>query len=193
MSKKIAMIGSGSLVFCKTLVADILTTPALQDSHICLMNRTMPKLERIAGFVQRMITDSKLPAIVSSTTDRRKALDGADFVIVMIQVGGLSAFQHDYEIPLSFGVDQCIGDSLGPGGVFRGLRTIPVLLDIAKDMRELSAPGAIMLNYANPMGLVCSGLCLGAEVPFVGLCHGVQTTLDLISRYVNVPKEHIDH
>jgi alpha-galactosidase len=190
---KIAMIGAGSLVFCKTLVNDILATPALADCEICLMNRTKPKLDRIHRFVQRMIQDNGSPARVTATTDRRKALRGASYVIVMIQVGGLDAFRSDYEIPLRYGVDQCIGDSLGPGGVFRGLRTIPVLVDIARDMAELAEPGAVMLNYANPMGMVSTGLCLGTEVPFVGLCHGVQTTLDLISCYVGVPKAEIDH
>jgi alpha-galactosidase len=109
----------------------------------------------------------------------------------MIQVGGTEAFRHDIELPLKYGIDQCIGDSLGPGGVFRGLRTIPVLADIARDMAEL-CPHAILLNYANPMGACCHALGKVADIPFVGLCHGVQTTLDLISRYVDVPKEEIE-
>lgn len=188
---KIAMIGAGSLVFCKTLVMDILATEALQDSEICLMNRTKPKLDRMEGFVQRIIKENKVPATVTATLDRDEALTGADYVIIMIQVGGHDAFGVDYEVPLKYGVDQCIGDSLGPGGVFRALRTIPVLADIAADMKRL-CPQAIMLNYANPMGACCSALSRVAEVQFIGLCHGVQTTLDLISRYVDVPKDQID-
>ena len=188
---KIAMIGAGSLVFCKTLVADMLATPALRDSEICLMNRTRPKLDRMHEFVQRMIAENDLPTTVTATLDRREALAGADYVVVMIQVGGLEAFGHDYTIPLRYGVDQCIGDSLGPGGVFRGLRTIPVLLDIARDMEEL-CPDALLLNYANPMGMCCTALGRYADIQFIGLCHGVQTTLDLISRYVEVPKDKID-
>jgi alpha-galactosidase len=109
----------------------------------------------------------------------------------MIQVGGVEAFKLDYEIPMKYGVDQCIGDSLGPGGIFRGLRTIPVLLDITKDMQEL-CPNALLLNYANPMGANCLGLGRASKVQFIGLCHGVQTTLDLISRYVGVPKDQVD-
>lgn len=147
---KIAMIGAGSLVFCKTLSLDILATEALKDSELCLMSRTRPKLDRMEGFVKRVIQENRLPATVSSTLDRRQALDGADYVIIMIQEGGLDAFGLDYKIPLKYGVDQCIGDSLGPGGIFRGLRTIPVLIDIARDMEKL-CPGALMLNYANPM------------------------------------------
>ncbi len=189
---KIAMIGAGSLVFCKTLTTDILATEALRDSEICLMNRTRPKLDRIESFIKRMVDENGLPTRVTATLDRRQALEGADYVIVMIQVGGLDAFRIDYEIPLKYGVDQCIGDSLGPGGIMRGLRTIPVLADIARDMAEL-CPGAIMLNYANPMAANCFALGKAADVQFVGLCHGVQTTLDLISRYVDVPKQDIDH
>ncbi len=189
---KIAMIGAGSLVFCKTLVTDILATEALQNSEICLMNRTKPKLDRITRFVKRMAKENDLPTKVTSTIDRRKALEGAKYVIIMIQVGGLDAFEIDYQIPMKYGVDQCIGDSLGPGGVMRGMRTIPVLIDITRDMEELCTEDAIMLNYANPMGLVCTALGRASSVPYIGLCHGVQTTLDLISSYTNVPKDEID-
>ena len=188
---KIAMIGAGSLVFCKTLVMDILATPALRDSEICLMNRTKPKLDQMQEFVKRVVKENKLPTKITATLDRRKALAGADYVIVMVQVGGVEAFGHDYLIPMKYGIDQCIGDSLGPGGVFRALRTIPLLLDICKDMDEL-CPGALLLNYANPMGACCAGLAR-SNVQYIGLCHGVQTTLDLISRYVAVPKEQIDY
>jgi alpha-galactosidase len=141
--------------------------------------------------VERVVKENKVPARITSTIDREVALTGADYVIVMIQVGGLDAFGRDYEIPLKYGVDQCIGDSLGPGGVLRALRTIPVLVDIVNDMARL-CPQALLLNYANPMGAVCSALARTAKVQFIGLCHGVQTTLDLISRYVEVPKETID-
>ena len=188
---KIAMIGAGSMVFCKTLTMDILATEALRESEICLMSRTRPKLDRMEAFIKRVIEDNALPATVWSTLDRRAALKDADYVIVMIQVGGIDAFAQDYEIPLKYGVDQCIGDSLGPGGVMRGLRTIPVLLDIARDMEEL-CPNALMLNYANPMAACCYALGKASGVNFIGLCHGVQTTLDLISGYVGVPKDEID-
>lgn len=188
---KIAMIGAGSLIFCKTLTMDILATPALQDVEICLMNRTKPKLDKMEAFVKEVVKANKLPAKVTATLDRRKALDGAKYVINMIQIGGVDAFRMDYEIPLKYGVDQCIADSLGPGGVFRALRTIPALAEMSRDMNEL-CPDAILLNYANPMGANCSALGRVAKVQFIGLCHGVQTTLDLISRYVEVPKDQID-
>ena len=186
MSRKIAMIGAGSVVFCKTLIHDILATPALVDSEFALMSPTETKLRRMEAFVGRMIKDNKLPAKVSATTDRRKAITNADFVVVMIQVGGHDAFGIDYHIPLKYGVDQCIGDTLGPGGIFRGLRHIPVLKEIARDMEEVAKPHAIMLQYANPMAANCLALGRVSNVPFVGLCHGVQTTLDLIAGYMGI-------
>ena len=190
---KIAIIGAGSLVFCKTLCQDILATPALQGSEIALMSRTKPKLDIMERYLQRVIKAHSLPATVWQTLERRAALKGADYVIVTLQVGGLDAFALDYEIPLKYGVDQCIGDSLGPGGVFRALRHIPVLIDLCNDMREL-CPQALLLNYANPMGMCCAALGrIGQDIQSIGLCHGVQTTLDLISRYVEVPKDQIDH
>ncbi|MBM4017481.1 MAG: alpha-galactosidase [Planctomycetes bacterium] len=193
MPKKIAMIGAGSVVFTKTLLSDMMATPCLQDSEWALMSRTAPKLKRMEAFARRMLKENRLPGKVSATLDRREALQGADFVVVTIQVGGLEAYTFDYEIPMKYGVDQCIGDSLGPGGVFRGLRTVPVLADIARDMAEVSKPGAVMLQYANPMAANCLALGRAARVPFVGLCHGVQTTLDLIAGYVGVPKEEITY
>lgn len=188
---KIAMIGAGSQIFCKTLSMDVFATPALAGCELCLMNRTKPKLDRMEAFLNRVVTENNVPARISATLDRREALEGADYVIVMIQVGGYEAFKHDYEIPLRYGVDQCVGDTLGPGGVLRGLRTIPVLIDIARDMEEL-CPDAYMLNYANPMAAVCYALGRATDIKFIGLCHGVQTTLDLIGGYVGVPKEEID-
>jgi alpha-galactosidase len=191
MPRKIAMIGAGSVVFCKTLMSDIMATPALSDSHFALMSPTESKLRRMEAFGKRMIRENGLKAEVWATTDRRAAIEDADFIVVMIQVGGLEAFGIDYEIPMKYGVDQCIGDSLGPGGIFRGLRTIPVLADIARDMKNVARPRAIMLQYANPMAANCLALGASADVSFVGLCHGVQTTLDLIAGYCDVPKDEI--
>ncbi len=188
---KIALIGAGSLVFCKTLMSDFLATPALRGSEFRLMALTHTRLDKMQAFVQRMIQDNKLEATVTATTNRREALDGADYVIVMLQAGGVEEFRQDYEIPLKYGVDQCIADTLGPGGVFRALRHIPALLEIANDMREL-CPRAILFNYANPMAMCCWALGRVPGLQFVGLCHGVQTTMDLIASYSGVPKDEID-
>ena len=189
---KIAMIGAGSLVFGKTLMADFLATPALAGSEYRLMALTRTRLDKMAAFVQRMIKDNRVDAKVIATTDRRQALKGADYVVVMIQAGGVEEFRQDYEIPLKYGVDQCIGDTMGPGGVFRALRHIPALLEVARDMQDL-CPNAILFNYANPMAMCCWALGRVPGLQFVGLCHGVQTTMDLISSYVGVPKDKIDY
>jgi alpha-galactosidase len=189
---KVAMIGAGSIVFAKTLLNDMLATPALQDAEYALMSRTEPKLRRMEAFAKRMVKENGLGAKVWATLDRREAIEDADYVICMIQVGGVDAFKIDYEIPLKYGVDQCIGDTLGPGGIMRAARSIPVLVDMAKDIEEVAKPDAILLNYTNPMGVCCYALGRVANISFVGLCHGVQTTMDLIGGYVGLPKEDID-
>ena len=128
---KIAMIGAGSIVFCKTLFLDMVATPALRNSEFRFMSRTLPKIERMKKFADRVIKANGLSATTMVTLDRREALKDADYVIAMLQVGGVDAFQLDYEIPMKHGVDQCIGDTLGPGGLFRALRTIPVMMAAA--------------------------------------------------------------
>ena len=193
MGKKIAFIGAGSVVFTKTLLSDLMATPALAGVEYALMSRTMPKLERMTKFAKRMIEENNVDATVSHTLDRREAIQGADFVVVIFQIGGLDAYSFDYEVPLKYGVDQCIGDSLGPGGLFRCLRTVPELVKVARDMEEVAKPGAVMLQYANPMAANCLALGRVTDVPFVGLCHGVQTTLRLIAGYVGVPLEEITY
>ncbi len=189
---KVAIIGAGSIVFAKTLLNDVLATPALQNAEYILMDQVEPKLRRMETFAKRMVKENGLSAKIGATIDRREAIKDADYVICTIQVGGVGAFKLDYEIPLKYGVDQCIGDSLGPGGVLRAARTIPVLVEMARDIDEVAKPGAILLNYTNPMGMCCYGLGRWSNVSYIGLCHGVQTTLDLISGYVGVPKAEID-
>ena len=188
---KVAIIGAGSIVFTKTLLNDMFSTAALAGSTYALMGPTMWKLEKMRTYAKQIIDKNGIDANVYCTTDRRDALTGADYVILMFQIGGVDAFQLDYEIPLKYGVDQCIGDSLGPGGVFRCLRTGPVLSEIGKDVAEL-CPEAFVLNYVNPMGAVCTTAARATGMKFIGLCHGVQTTLDLISGYTDVKKKEID-
>jgi len=188
--KKVAIIGAGSIVFCKTLILDILAIAGLEDTEFALMAPSTRRTSYVESFVQRVIEANDLPARVWLTTDSREAVKNADYVITTFQVGGIEGFAADYKIPLKYGVDQCIGDTLGPGGVFRALRSIPVMMDLARDMEDL-CPDALVLQYVNPMAMVCWALGT-TNVNFVGLCHGVQTTLDLISGYVGVPKEEID-
>jgi len=189
---KIAIIGAGSLIFCKTLLNDIFATPSLNGFNIALMGPTLSKLEKMENYAEKIIKKNNLKTTVYSTTDRREALKDSKYIILIFQVGGIEAFKVDYEIPYKYGVDQCIGDSMGPGGVFRCLRSAPVMLGIGNDVAEL-CPDAYVLNYVNPMGAVCNYLGLATNLNFVGLCHGVQTTLDLIAGYTGCEKSEIDY
>jgi alpha-galactosidase len=189
--RKVAVIGAGSIVFCKTLMLDIMATQGLEETQFVLMAPSTRNTSKVERFAKKVIERNALPSIVDITTERIEALRDADFVISTFQIGGVKAFELDYSIPMKYGVDQCIGDTLGPGGVFRALRSIPVSVDLAEEMQEL-CPRATLLNYVNPMAMVCWALG-ETGVNFVGLCHGVQTTLDLISGYVDVPKEDIEY
>lgn len=188
---KVAIVGAGSVVFCKTLIQDILVTAGLEKTEFALMAPSRKRTSQVETYIQSVIEANQLPATVWVTTDLREALRGADYVIATFQVGGIAGFEADYKIPLKYGVDQCIGDTLGPGGVFRALRSIPVMVELVKAMEEL-CPKAYLLNYVNPMAMVCWGIGASSRVPFVGLCHGVQTTMDLIAGYTGYPKEEID-
>ena len=191
MKRKIAIIGAGSIVFCKTLILDILATPGLEGAEFALMAPTTRKSSKVESFVKEVIEHNGLDASVYVTTDRVDAVRDAKYIITTFQVGGISAFEMDYKIPLKYGVDQCIGDSMGPGGLYRALRSIPEMIGLAEDVKKHSHPKALILNYVNPMAMVCWALGT-TGVNHIGLCHGVQTTLDLISGYVNVPKDEID-
>jgi len=188
---KVAIIGAGSVVFCKTLMLDILGIEGIGHVEFALMAPTRTKTKYVEDFANRVIKQNGLNADVYSTTDRVDALRGADYVIVTLQIGGIAAYEHDVYVPLKYGVDQCIGDTLGPGGVFRALRSIPIMIDIANEMKKYSSPRAVLLNYVNPNAPVCWALG-ETGIEYVGLCHGVQTTLDLIAGYADVPKEEID-
>jgi alpha-galactosidase len=189
--KKIALIGAGSLVFSTTLLNDMLATGALSGSEFALMDPDLPKAQRVQAYIRRIIEGNGLKAKVFATKDRKEALQGADYVIAIFQIGGMNAFQVDYEVPKKYGVDVCVGQCVGPGGVFRALRSIPVVTDLVRDMEQL-CPQAYLLNYVNPMAMLCMAIGRMSGIRFVGLCHGVQTTLDLIARYVGVKKEEID-
>ncbi len=188
---KITFIGAGSLVFTRRLCSDILLTPALQDSIICLMDIDPTRLNQARGIVQAIVDQRKLRVRVEATTDRRVAVDGADYVITTFQQGGLSAYKLDIEIPQKYGVEQCVGDTLGPGGVFRALRTIPVLLDLCSDMDEL-APDALLLNYVNPMAANCWAVAEASGRPHVGLCHSVQGTSEMLANWIDVPYNEVN-
>jgi alpha-galactosidase len=189
---KIALIGAGSYVFTRRLCADILLAPALAESTIALMDIDPARLERARAGVQAFVDAHGLPATVVATTDRREAVTGAGYVITTFQQGGLDAFALDIEIPQRYGVEQCVGDTLGPGGVFRALRTIPVLLDLCRDLDEV-APEALLLNYVNPMAANCWAVAAGSGRPHVGLCHSVQGTSEMLAGWIGVPYDEITY
>ena len=186
---KVAIIGAGGYVFPLRLVGDILSFPALQHCTLALMDIDPERLDRTARASRELVAHHNLPARVEATTDRRRALDGADVVIVTFQVGGLDAFKLDVEIPRKYGIDQTVGDTLGPGGVFRFLRSAPVYRAIAADMADL-CPDALLINYANPMAMSCWFLEL-LGVKTVGLCHSVQGTSRMLARQIDVPYEEV--
>lgn len=188
---KIALIGAGSVVFTRNLTSDILLVPELQDCTISLMDIDAARLALARDLVQKMIDERGLPATVEATLDRRAAITGARYVVCTIQVGGLDAYAQDIEIPGRYGVGQCVGDTLGPGGVFRGLRTIPVLLDMCRDMDELAAPDALLINYSNPMGINCWAVADGSGRPHVGYCHSVQGTSEMLARFIGAPYDEV--
>ncbi len=185
---KIVFIGAGSVVFASRLLKDITYHPELRDSTIALMDIDAERLELISRFAHVLASKYAPSMKIESTLNRREALEGADYVIIMIQVGGLEAFELDINIPLKYGVNQEVGDTIGPGGVFRGLRTIPVLLDICHDMEEL-CPDALLINYANPMAINCWAMNRATKIRNVGLCHSVQGTARQLANYINVPYE----
>jgi alpha-galactosidase len=188
---KITFIGAGSLVFTRNLCSDVLLAPALQESTITLMDIDAGRLEQARSIVQAMVDKRKLKAKVEATTDRSEAITGADYVITTFQQGGLDAYKLDIEIPQKYGVEQCVGDTLGPGGVFRSLRTIPVLLELCDEM-DLLAPDALLLNYVNPMAANCWAVADWSGRPHVGLCHSVQGTSEMLAKWIGVPYDEVN-
>ncbi|MEJ5943701.1 alpha-galactosidase [Pseudokineococcus basanitobsidens] len=190
-SPKITIIGAGGYVFPFRLIGDLLSFPALRDAQLCLMDVDAGRLANVAGATRELVAHHGLGARVEETTDRRAALDGADVVFITFQVGGVEAYRHDVEIPRRYGVDQTVGDTLGPGGVFRFLRSVPAYRGIAADVREL-CPQAQVINYANPMAMATAFLsALGLRT--VGLCHSVQGTTRMLARTLEVPYDEVSY
>jgi len=189
---KITLIGAGSVVFARTLLSDILSFPELRGATITLMDIDEERLKLITALAERMVAQEGAGVTIQSTLNRREALQDADYVIIMIQVGGLEMFERDVLIPRRYGIDQTVGDTLGPGGVFRGVRTAPVLLDICRDMREL-CPDALLINYANPMAINCWAMNQAGGIKNIGLCHSVQGTAMQLARYIGAPFEEVTY
>lgn len=186
---RIVIVGAGGWVFPLELSRDVLAFPALKSSSLVLYDIDPPAAERTRGFLQRMIDDANVAATVEVAPDLRSALRGADVVITVFQVGGVEAYAHDVLIPREYGIDQTVGDTLGPGGVFRGLRSVEALREVAEAMLEI-CPSAWLLNYANPMSINCWATDLLA-VKIVGLCHSVQGTSQMLARELDVPYDEV--
>ena len=189
---KITFIGAGSLEFTSNLVRDILTFPLLEDAHIALMDINAERLEFARQAVLNLIEAGKRPATVSATLDRVEALKGADVVLTTILSGGVDVWRHDIEIPKKYGVDINVGDTRGPSGIFRFLRTLPPMMDILQDMEKF-CPDAVLLNYTNPMAMLCGALQRQTAIPVTGLCHSVQGIASRLAGWIGARNSEVDY
>ena len=188
---RIAFVGAGSTVFTRHLIGDVLALPELAGSTFALMDIDPARLEISRAAAEELVAAHGADATVEATLDRREALALADYVVTSFQVGGLESTLIDFEIPKRYGLRQTIGDTLGVGGISRALRTIPVLLDVCADMEEL-CPDALLLQYVNPMAMLCWAVAARSSIRTVGLCHSVQHTTGELAADLGVPAEEID-
>jgi alpha-galactosidase len=192
---KVALIGAGSTVFAKTLIGDVLSVPELAGpaTKLALMDVDAERLGTSEIVARRVAAAVGATPEIDATLERRAALDGADYVLTMFQVGGYRpATVTDFEVPKRFGLRQTIGDTLGIGGIMRGLRTIPVLLDVCRDMEEL-CPDALLLQYVNPMAMLCSAVARATTIRCVGLCHSVQGTARDLATDLGIPASELEY
>ncbi len=191
--KKFAFIGAGSLQFTSSCVRDLLTFPAFEECEFALMDNNASRLESIAEIVGCIVRKMNKPKCkITKTTDRRTALRGADGVLCTVFNGDIDVWQYDITIPKKYGVDINIGDTRSVSGIFRALRNIPLMLDICKDIEDC-CPQAVFLNYTNPMSMLCGAMQKYSGVEVTGLCHSVQHTVEMLSGWLNVPKDEVDY
>tara|TARA_Y100000588_G_scaffold370401_1_gene440499 strand:- start:193 stop:1512 length:1320 start_codon:yes stop_codon:yes gene_type:complete len=188
---KIVFIGAGSLGFTRGLVRDILTYPLLEGSEIALVDINRERLSFARRACEKIVALGNYRATVTATTDRREALKGADAVCVTILCGRTAVWGHDILIPKKYGIDINVGDTRGPSGIFRALRTIPAMIAICRDMEEL-CPQAIMLNYTNPMAMLCHAMQRETSINVTGLCHSVQGTAAMLAGWLGVKPAKLD-
>ncbi|MCB0163953.1 MAG: alpha-glucosidase/alpha-galactosidase [Anaerolineae bacterium] len=184
MTIKIAIIGAGSLGFTRKLIHDIVAVPELADTVFHLMDISQRNLEMITQLVEQDIAANQLPTTIKATLNQREAITNCNYVISVVRPGGLEAFQTDIEIPLKYGIDQCVGDTICAGGIMYAQRTIPVMLNICRDIREVAKPDCIFFNYTNPMAMNVWACNKYSNVPTIGLCHGVQHSHYLIAKAI---------
>jgi alpha-galactosidase len=188
---RIVLVGAGSVEFARNLLGDILTSPALRDSEIALHDINPDRLATAERMARWTATTLGAEPSISAHLDRREALRGADFVVNTIHVGGARATQVDFDVPGRFGLRYTIADTIGVGGVFRGLRTIPVVLGIARDIEEI-CPDAWLLNYTNPLAILVRAVSEATAVRVVGLCHSVFWTVDRLAGYLGIDRDEVD-
>jgi alpha-galactosidase len=184
------LVGAGSAVFARQLMTDILAVDGLDQGIFALVDVDASRLELARQIAERLVELSGKRWSVIASIDRTEVLEGSDYVISSIEVAGLQHVRADYEIPKRYGVDQCIGDTIGPGGIFKALRTGPVWLDIIADVGRL-APRAVVLNYSNPMSILTLAAARASDLPVVGLCHSVQGTSRQLAGYLDIPYDAI--
>jgi alpha-galactosidase len=189
---KISFIGAGSLEFTSNLVRDILTFPMLEGSQICLMDINAERLGYARQAVMKLIDAGHRPATITATLDRAEALRGADVVLTTILSGSLEVWRKDIEIPKKYGVDINIGDTRGPAGIFRFLRTLPPMMEIVRDM-EKYCPEAVLLNYTNPMAMLCGALQRQTFIPVTGLCHSVQGIANRLAGWIGAKRSDVSY
>jgi len=189
---KITFIGAGSLGFTGELVRDILTFPLLQDATLSLMDINAERLDFATTAITKIIEEGCYPAKVEATLNRVEALRGADVVLTTILSGSTEIWRHDIEIPKKYGVNINVGDTRGPSGIFRFLRTLPDMMDIVRDMEEV-CPNAVLLNYTNPMAMLVSAIQRQTFIKVTGLCHSVQGTAMMLAEWIGAPYDEIDY
>ncbi|GIN70724.1 alpha-glucosidase/alpha-galactosidase [Bacillus sp. J14TS2] len=192
MSFKVAFIGAGSIGFTRGLLRDLLAVPEFQDIDIAFTDINERNLEMVTQLCQRDIEANGLNIKIKPTTDRREAFKDAKYIFSVVRIGGLEAFQTDIDIPLKYGIDQCVGDTLCAGGIMYGQRGIAEILDICKDIRETAAADCLLLNYANPMAMMTWACNHYGGVRTIGLCHGVQGGHSQIAEAFGLPKKEVD-
>lgn len=190
--RKITFIGSGSVTFTRTLARDILTFPAFSDCEIALMDIDADNLELSRKAVQKIITEGKLKAKVTATTDRKKALKNADGVLCTIECSDDKTTASDVLIPQKYNVSVNIGDTRGPSAIFRFLRTLPFMMEIVRDI-EKYCPNAVFLNYTNPMAMLCRAMQGTSNICVTGLCHSVQGTAGMLAKWIGAPHDEITY
>src|SRR5438034_2610903 len=190
---KITFVGAGSTVFARNLLGDILSLPELAGSTVSLFDIDAHRLQTSEIVARQTAEVVGARPRIEATTDRRAALDGADYVLAMFQVAGYRpGTVVDFEVPKRYGLRQTIADTLGIGGIMRGLRTIPVLLEMCRDMEEL-CPDVTFLNYVNPMAMLCWAVSRTRRIRTVGLCHSVQLTAEDLARDIDVPADEVSY